>query len=256
MKKILVLSNLHKRFSAFIKDCTILFCVGILLFILTIYLGQNTNIVNFGLLNVFVPCVIFLLAKDTIKGKSFGKLMQGLMVRDYKDNNKIPSFIRLFVRNIFLVILPVEILFLLFQKEKRRLGDIVANTIVLTEGIPMTKMEIIENQRPENKTNKRITVVVIACVCFVFCCVVEIFIQKSEAYLTAIEYIENNQEIQSKTCGIKRFGLITFGGFTETVCEGTASFTIRVVGKNKNLWYFVSLQKENCEWKVINMSMQ
>lgn len=255
MEYILTTANIHKRFIAFMKDIMTLVLISVLLLIFTVFLGKYTKpgTINFGLLNIFIPVTFLLFAKDSIKGKSLGKSVTGIMVRDKDDFNKTPSFIKLFVRNIFLIVLPVEILFLLFRQDKRRLGDIVTNTIVLTKGIPMTKAEIIESQNPANATNKKITIIVIACIFLLVFCIAEVLIQKSDAYLTAIEYIENNREIQNQTSGIKRFGLITTGSFSESVCEGTANFKIRVIGKKKSGWYTVYLQKKNCVWEVIDI---
>ena len=69
--------------------------------------------------------------KDIIYGKSIGKRLMGLCVKDIntgKDANEIYCF----VRNLTVVVIPLELFFIsLAQLTSRRLGDVIANTIVV-----------------------------------------------------------------------------------------------------------------------------
>ena len=77
---------------------------------------------------------IFLLAfmliyflKDVINGQSIGKRIMKIKVVDLNENK--PSLFNLIVRNITILIWPVEAIFVLLDKE--RLGDRLAKTKVI-----------------------------------------------------------------------------------------------------------------------------
>ena len=55
----------------------------------------------------------------------------GIMVRDEKNRNDIPTFGRLLLRNVFIIIWPIEFIVLALSDNKKRIGDIVAKTLVL-----------------------------------------------------------------------------------------------------------------------------
>jgi uncharacterized RDD family membrane protein YckC len=63
------------------------------------------------------------LAKDSVKGISFGKWIMGIMVRDENTTTEVPSFGRLLIRNFFLILWPVEFIVLAASDQKQRLGD-------------------------------------------------------------------------------------------------------------------------------------
>lgn len=85
-----------------------------------------------GIHNMKVTTAIVLfslfLNKDIFFGKSIGKSFVGLMVVSSKTG--IPaSPIRCMIRNLFILIWPIEVLMLFFSPE-RRIGDFVAGTRV------------------------------------------------------------------------------------------------------------------------------
>ena len=55
----------------------------------------------------------------------------GIMVRDENNQNEIPSIGRLFLRNLFIIIWPVEDIVLATSDQKKRPGDNVAKTVVV-----------------------------------------------------------------------------------------------------------------------------
>jgi len=82
--------------------------------------------------SIFLALLItFIQTKDIIYGKSFGKRVMGLCVKDVntgKDANEIFTFIR----NLTIIVFPLELFFILLaQLTSRRLGDVIANTIVV-----------------------------------------------------------------------------------------------------------------------------
>lgn len=70
----------------------------------------------------------FLLNKDMFFGQSIGKHFVGLRVL-HSRSGKAAGPIRCLVRNLFLLLWPIEVLFLLLSP-KRRIGDIIAGTKV------------------------------------------------------------------------------------------------------------------------------
>jgi uncharacterized RDD family membrane protein YckC len=73
---------------------------------------------------------LFLL-KDALNGKSIGKKIMGLAVRDSRDYNKTPNILILFLRNIFLILWPVELIIIFIDKKNQRLGDIILGATVV-----------------------------------------------------------------------------------------------------------------------------
>lgn len=78
-------------------------------------------------------CVILILFKDLLfKNKSIGKKIMGIEIRN--NNNKIPSFPILILRNITIIIWPIECLLILLKMN--RIGDIIFKTkVVLTNNL-------------------------------------------------------------------------------------------------------------------------
>jgi uncharacterized RDD family membrane protein YckC len=72
--------------------------------------------------------MIYYLLKDIFKGRSIGKRLFGLRVIDKNNNNNVPGIIRLMLRNLTILIWPIELLMLITTK--RRIGDIIAKTNV------------------------------------------------------------------------------------------------------------------------------
>lgn len=71
-----------------------------------------------------LPIIYF---KDIVHGQSFGKKLLKIKVVDYNGNT--PSIFKLILRNITIMIWPVEVLLLLLEKEK--LGDRIAKTKIV-----------------------------------------------------------------------------------------------------------------------------
>ncbi len=120
-----------KRIVAFIIDHAIISFITLIPFFL---LAKDfASIENF---NVFMPVVMLIALvvyafKDIFKGRSIGKRIVGLYVRDYVDPAKTPDLIKLIIRNLLVFIWPVEFFILIKDKDGRRLGDKLAKTQVM-----------------------------------------------------------------------------------------------------------------------------
>jgi uncharacterized RDD family membrane protein YckC len=127
-------SSRKRRIAAFIIDHFVM--TFLMVSIVFILLGPNFMDENNPskmmktMLFVMIPGFILYFAKDILKGISVGKWIMGIMVRDENDQNEIPSFGRLFLRNLFIIIWPIEFIVLATNEQKKRLGDKVAKTVV------------------------------------------------------------------------------------------------------------------------------
>src|SRR5258708_3059395 len=110
------LSSRKRRIAAFIIDhfaLTFLMVAVIFLALGPGYLDDNNGgKMALTMSAVMVPGFILYFAKDSINGISLGKWVMGIMVRDENDPQEIPSVGRLFIRNLFILIWPVEFIVL------------------------------------------------------------------------------------------------------------------------------------------------
>lgn len=78
---------------------------------------------------ILIAWLIVFYMKDFIGGRSIGKRIIRIGVRDYSDAQKTPGIMRLFLRNLFLLLWPIELILLLLTG--KRLGDRLAKTTVV-----------------------------------------------------------------------------------------------------------------------------
>ena len=242
------LSSRKRRIAAFLIDhFTITFLIVAIVFLSlgTDFMDEN-NFSNMA--TKMLPAMIlgFLLyfAKDSIKGISVGKWIMGIMVRDENNPTLIPSFGRLFIRNLFIIIWPVEFIVLALSEEKKRLGDKTAKTIVV---------------KNPNKPIKLPRILVLVGIGIAFFTFTFLFagsaMKNSDAYKVAIMEIEQNEEILSETGGIKGYGMMPTGNVSISNGNGQAQLKIKILGNEKDLNVDVYLTKEpNGEWKLIELN--
>ena len=242
------LSSRKRRIAAFLIDhFTVTFLI-----VAIVFLSLGTNFMdenNFSnLATKMLPAMIvgFLIyfAKDSIRGISIGKWIMGIMVRDENNLTEIPSFGRLFIRNLFIIIWPIEFIVLAVSQEKKRLGDKTAKTIVV--------------QNP-NKPTKLPRILVLVAIGIAFFTFTFLFagsaMKNSDAYKVAIMEIEQNEEILSETGGIKGYGMMPTGNVNISNGNGQAQLKIKVLGNEKDLNVGVYLTKEpNGEWELIELN--
>ncbi|WP_424494191.1 RDD family protein [Salinimicrobium sp. GXAS 041] len=180
------------------------------------------------------------MAKDNYKGISFGKWVMGIVGRD--ENYKIhsPSHLKLFARNLPLIIWPVEFIAILFSKNKQRLGDKLGKTLVF------------QNPERPKKLLRVLPVIGLGVIFFIlFFTFVSSALKSSEAYKLAISEIERNEEIIEYVGGIKDFGWMPTGEVSVQNGEGTATYDINVIGESKEMSVKVELVKpKNGEWEI------
>jgi uncharacterized RDD family membrane protein YckC len=135
-----------KRFVALLSDLVLLNLLLALLFALRILwlmlTGYDTAdhfqesavfTIAAGLPFLLAGWSVLWLLKDIVGGQSAGKRLLGLQVVDYRSGAVAYPF-SLVLRNLTLVIFPLEILFLVWRKDRRRLGDLLMGTAVMEQG--------------------------------------------------------------------------------------------------------------------------
>lgn len=136
MEEKLTKASIATRGIALLTDCFLYFIVSIL--IITIKISFSNKLEMFPLLRGFFSAFssstpifyILLVFKDVFSGVSIGKRWVKVAVRCSADSKSIPSIWSLVLRNVFLIVWPIEYLIMIKNKENRRLGDILAGTDV------------------------------------------------------------------------------------------------------------------------------
>ena len=177
--------------------------------------------------------------KDSVRGMSPGRFVLGIAVRNHTEPSMIPGIGRLMLRNLLLVIWPIEFFVLAFSKQKRRLGDHVAKTIVVRrEDIPL---------------GKRFLIFVILVLMFglLFVGSSGAIIKKSSAYEHAIAYLEASPEVSAKVGKIVGYGFRPTGSIQVQNQYGYAQIKITVNGDRSSIVTVVTMQKEpDTDWQL------
>ena len=120
---------MQKRILAFLIDHIILCFVFVLIGMVEMYVITSFE---FYWKLYYVSLLIFMFVyffKDIINGQSIGKRMMKIKVVDMNDNT--PATPNLIIRNITILIWPIEVLLILLGKP--RLGDKLAKTKVVNK---------------------------------------------------------------------------------------------------------------------------
>lgn len=242
------LSSRKRRIAAFMIDHFVM--TFLMVSIVFLALGpnfmdeNNMSKMTTTMLAVMLPGFLLYFAKDSIKGISVGKWIMGIMVRDANNPNEVPSFGRLLVRNLFIIIWPVEFIVLASSQEKKRLGDKTAKTIV------------VKNPNKPTKLPRILALIGVGVAFFAFTFLfVGTAMKNSEAYKVAVKEIEMNEEILQETGGIKGYGMMPTGSVNISNGHGQAQLGIKVLGNEKDLNVNAYLTKEpNGEWKLIELN--
>lgn len=191
---------------------------------------------------VMIPGFILYFSKDFIDGISPGKWVAGIMVRT-EVSHEIPTKGKLFIRNLFIMIWPIEFLVLAFSREKKRIGDNVAKTVVL-------------NNSEKSKRLYRI----LALVGFfgAFYLFANLFtsaaIRSSEAYKAASVYIESNEELKKEVGDIVSYESTSNSGISITNGYGSAYIEISIEGTKSTGTFTLYLQKEpEGKWEIVEI---
>jgi len=239
------ISSRKRRIAAFAIDHFILSFIivsGIFLILGPGFIEGNIAEFTSKIL-VSIPLgLLIYFGKDSFGGISIGKWIMGIMVRDGRDITIVPSLGRLFVRNLFIVIWPVEFIVMASNEDKKRIGDRVAKT------------SVIKNPAKQAALPKVLTLLGFGIAFIVF---VIFFagtaLKSSGAYKVAVESIAKDQSIINETGGIAEYGMMPSGNINISNGYGKATLEITVIGKNKKeitVNTFLTKEPEG-EWKVV-----
>ncbi len=243
-KRQIKLSSRKRRLAAFLIDHTI--ASTIIILFTFIALGPNfmeSEVMKDKMLNIIlfttIPIIIFYCFKDSYKGISLGKWIMGIIVKNNIDYNT-PILKNLVLRNVSYIILPIEMIVLAFNKDKKRIGDMLAGTKVVTNpNKPKMYLRIIAF----------ITIGIISILFMFFTTAASM--KGSAAYKVAIENIEINDDIIEQTGGIIGYGYMPLGNISIRNGHGNAGLQIKVLGKKSDTTAIVFLYKEpNGEWTI------
>ena len=243
----LVLSNRKRRIAALLIDHVIM----VFLMVSITFVALGPDFINEDdpgrmtgvMLWVMIPGFILYFSKDSINGISAGRWIMGIMVREDQDANSVPSFGKLFLRNIFLVIWPVELIVLAASSDKKRIGDKVSKTVVL--------------KNPDKPKRLARIMVLVGIALVIFLCAYLLAgsaMKNSDAYKVAVKHIEADKEILEETGGIVGYRMMPAGNINIRNRYGEARLQIKVLGKKKDVTVSATLEKEpGGEWKLIEM---
>ena len=246
-KNPLIVSSRKRRIVAFILDHFILtFLIVSLIFV---FLGPSylDNIDSEKTFSTILFAIIFgfgiYFSKDSFKGISPGKWIMGIMVRDENNRNNIPSFGRLLLRNVFIIIWPIEFIILALSDNKKRIGDLIAKTLVL------------KNPNKPKKLPRVLSLIGVGAIFFVFLfAFIGNAMKNSEAYKLAIKEIEKNSEIIKEIGGIVGYGFMPTGNINVSGDEGQAQFEITVKGKVNDIYVNTYLESKDGKWKLLELT--
>jgi uncharacterized RDD family membrane protein YckC len=229
MENEITIASRKSRVLAYIIDYSILVVVSVPLMMLMIIAEENEA--NAPIFLLFLVLFLLYALKDTIKGQSIGKWLLGIGVREQDSQTEIPSISKLFFRNVTQVLGFIEFIVLAVNKDKQRIGDKLAKTVV----VKIREMGIWK------KAVIGLSAIFLSFALFFTSIIV--VLKSTEAYKVSEEFIKAKKNIINETGGIEGFGLFPIGYLQMTNGYGEAFFTIKVKGKEKNIYVDVYLIK-------------
>jgi len=233
-----------RRIAAYLIDHIILSFV-LVGFIISAVMSSNFTLIILSI----IGAIIIYTGKDLFGGRSLGKRVLNMAVRNVDNIDEAPEKWRLFLRNITLIIWPIEVIVLLGRDDNRRLGDMIAGTTVIrivNEKIVIKKRSII--------IGVILGLVIIVGAFILFFTGIASIMKNNGAYVTTIEYIESSEEIENRIGDIEGYGFIPSGSVTTTNGFGEAVLVITVKGEKETVKIYSELMKEpGSEWEIIRV---
>ncbi len=128
-----LVSFIQRRIWAFMIDHMLWMLIAVFVYwmLFDVYwMNEVGNKYQIAFLVAFSVYAIGMLLRDWKDGRSFGKRRLGLVVRGANDPLDRPGQVRLLIRNLLLVMLPLEFL-MLWIRSGKRIGDEWSNTQVM-----------------------------------------------------------------------------------------------------------------------------
>lgn len=230
---------MRRRIGAFLIDYIIVSLIVLTpAFLWFLPKGDIDNfftIFPFVLIGAFIGCTL----KDVVGGRSIGKRVFGLFVREQENITNVPSVSKLIQRNLLIFLWPVEYISACRDSEGRRLGDKCAKTQVVG-CVPKHKW-----------TYVFVGIAVFILLYLSLSTIITQSIRNDISYNTAVQYIQSQEDILLVTGDIESFGSFPRGSLQYTNGHGRADLYIRVNGELNNLVVHILLTRElEEEWIV------
>ena len=242
---------------------------GIALFIDSLVFGMLSSIVLHSLIleNYLLwhdqPLVIVLgglftsalfAAKDSFRGQGIGKRLLGIRV--VNQDGKPASAFQCFIRNISLMIWPIEGLFMTLNSNKKRMGDYFAQTQVIRDVcVPMSHRFIIAcfilviYQGTPDLPSGEFTPAD-------FTDLTQLMVKQSDAYVEAVKIVESQPNIQQLVGDIQDIQLIGNSQINIHNGKGKAHLNLLVIGSLDQLPVNMTLQREQGQWQLESMHFE
>lgn len=223
----------QKRIYAFLIDLLISSVPAVILMDLGIFIWK----LDFGAIiyPALVLMISLLIIKDIRKGQSPGKYFMGLVV-----SNKSGKNLNFILRNVSLVLLPVEAFF--FFLIDKRIGDILFKTEVITT----------EQTTIRRSTELIAGIFVILLVLYLSGInLIGLYIRQKQEYILTEAFVFGSKAIQEKTGKIIRMGKIPRYNISKHNGQIDVRIETKVYGKKENADLIIFLtKKEGGEWVV------
>jgi len=188
---------------------------------------------------MLIPMFVFML-KDIVKGRSPGKWVLGIAVRERADTAKTPSVGKLILRNLLMFFLPIEVLVLVSGEKKLKIGDRLAGTDVY---------------RVPSRLKARFVVIGIILI-FALYIGTLVFgvmgvLRTHPSFEAATSFIETHPEV-IELVGEVESQTLRSGSVSHSGGYGQAEYVIRVRGSEHTIYIQIHLARPpGGEWEVV-----
>ncbi|RUS45836.1 cytochrome c oxidase assembly factor Coa1 family protein [Cohnella sp. AR92] len=187
---------------------------------------------------LMVGAFVLYCCKDVINGRSIGKRIFGLGVRD--DSYQVPKAWKLIARNLTTFMWPIELISVLASQQKKKLGDRMAGTNVY----------MIKQNKGKVGAVISILLLVVVFAGSLFFGIIQLM-KQSGSYKAATHYLKANSELKELVGDDISFGYFPMGSIEYSNGYGNSELTIKVKGSKDSLSVHVILHKDpNSEWSV------
>jgi len=253
-------AKIGERITSFLMD-HVLIMVFIIIITTPIMVSDN-KISNTFMFSIFLMVIPLLyIFKDIIGGRSIGKRVYNIGVRNSNNPDELPGMGRLLIRNLTLFILPIELIVLLFSTSGKKIGDLMASTIVVKlDNIPDGENTFIKEYEANSKVSKGKSIkkfliigAVLTLVSFILACGMILGFKNSTPYEKSLKAIEASELVEEIVGEITGYGTIPSGSISTSNGSGQANFRIKVKGTEGECVVVVHLVKDSRNgWKVID----
>ncbi|MCL2225982.1 MAG: GNAT family N-acetyltransferase [Defluviitaleaceae bacterium] len=250
-----------KRFAAFLIDHFIFSFTLIPLYMIFVFSAGGNFTESDAVLSVLIFTAAVLVAyclRDIVGGRSLGKRLVGIGVRDISDTSAIPSVPRLFLRQILTPLWPLEFLVLIVSNQRQKLGDKMAKTGVYELPKQHANLSPREAYERSKRTERKIIIgAVVVFALFIGGLVFGItsMFRNHPAYHIALDHIRTSEEISDIIGEVESFGFMPMGSIHSSPGRSSAEFTIRVRGENGQVRAFIAMERiGGGDWEILRFS--